>query len=52
MAPGGAKSGVLIRDLRPKVPFYFWVTYRDAAGKMSKPSAAATATLVDTFGEK
>jgi len=50
--PGGAKSGVLIRDLRPKVPFYFWVTYRDAAGKWSKPSAAMTATLVDTFGEK
>ena len=29
----GAKPGVLIRDLRPKVPFFFWVTYRDAAGK-------------------
>jgi hypothetical protein len=52
MTPGGAKSGVLIRDLRPKVSFYFWVTYRDAAGKWSKPSAAMTATLADTFGEK
>ena len=52
MTPGGAKSGVVVRELRPKVPFYFWVTYRDAAGKASKPSAVATVTLVDTFGEK
>jgi hypothetical protein len=52
MTAGGAKPGVLIRDLRPKVPFYFWVTYRDAMGKMSKPTAGATATLIDTFGEK
>ena len=52
MTPGGAKTGVLIRELRPKLPLYFWVTYRDAMGKTSKPSAVATTTLVDMFGEK
>ena len=52
MTPGGAKSGVLIRELRPKLPLYFWVTYTDAQGKTSKPSAVATITLVDMFGEK
>lgn len=52
MTPGGAKSGVLIGELRPKLPLYFWVTYQDATGKTSKPSAAATITLVDMFGEK
>jgi hypothetical protein len=52
MTPGGAKTSVEFHGLRPKVPFYVWVTYKDAAGKTSKPSAAATITLVDTFGEK
>jgi hypothetical protein len=52
MTPGGAKPGALIRDLRPKVPFYLWVTYRDAGGKVSKPSAPATVMLADTFAEK
>jgi hypothetical protein len=52
MTPGGAKSGVLVRGLRPALKLYFWVTYQDAAGKMSKPSEAASAVLVDAFQEK
>jgi hypothetical protein len=52
MTPAGAKSGVLVRGLRPALPFHFWVTYEDAQGKPSKPSKPATATLVDTFKEK
>jgi hypothetical protein len=52
LTPGGAKSGVLVTGLRPALPLYFWVTYQDAQGKPSKPSAAATVTLVDTFAEK
>jgi hypothetical protein len=52
MTPGGAKNGVELRGLRPKVPFSVWVTYKDAAEKTSKPSAVATITLADTFGEK
>jgi hypothetical protein len=52
LTPGGAKSGVLVRGLRPALPLTFWVTYQDAGGEMSKPSKPATATLVDTFTEK
>ena len=53
------KTGGLVRGLRPALPFYFWVTYQDAAAgtptaptKHSKPSSAVTATLVDTFSQK
>ncbi len=52
LTPGGAKSGALVRGLRPALKFYFWVTYLDAQGKISKPSPAASATLVDAFKEK
>jgi hypothetical protein len=52
MTPAGAKGGALVQGLRPAVKFYFWVTYQDAQGKMAKPSAPATATLVDEFKEK
>ena len=52
LTPGGAKAGGLVAGLRPGLPFYFWVTYVDAEGKPSKPSAAASATLKDTFAEK
>jgi len=52
MTPGGCKNGVLVPGLRPAIPFYFWVVYQDKKGAMSKPSAAATATLVDMFKEK
>jgi hypothetical protein len=48
LTPGGAKSGVRIGGLRPAVPFYFWVSYEDAQGRPSRPSAAATATLKST----
>jgi hypothetical protein len=52
LTPAGARSGVLVQGLRPALPLYFWVTYQDAAGKLAKPSQAATATLVDAFKEK
>jgi hypothetical protein len=52
LTPAGAKSGALVRGLRPALPLYFWVTYEDAQGKMSKPSKPLTTTLVDTFKEK
>lgn len=52
LTPAGAKTGVLVRGLRPALPLHFWVTYQTADGKMSKPSKAATATLVDVFKEK
>lgn len=59
LTPNGIKSGGLVRGLRPALPLYFWVTYQDAAqgkqdpqAKHSRPSAAATATLVDAFSQK
>jgi hypothetical protein len=52
LTPGGCKSGVLVQGLRPAIPFSFWVTYQDAKGVVSKPSAPTTATLVDMFKEK
>jgi hypothetical protein len=52
LTPGGVKNGDLVQGLRPALKLYFWVTYQDAKGQMSKPSAAASATLVDAFKEK
>lgn len=52
MTPSGTKSGNAVGGLRPGLRFNFWVTYVDAKGKMSRPSAAATTTLVNTFLEK
>jgi hypothetical protein len=52
VTPAGAVSGVLVRELRPAVPFYFWVTYLDADGKMSRPSRPATAKLANTFSQQ
>jgi hypothetical protein len=52
MTPGGAKNGMLLGGLRPALKFFFWITYQDAAGKMSKPSEPVSAVLVDTFSEK
>jgi hypothetical protein len=52
LTPSGIKSGGLVYGLRPTLKLYFWVTYQDDKGKRSKPSAAASATLVDTFKEK
>lgn len=52
LTPAGVKSGALVRGLRPALKFYFWVTYLDAQGKPSRPSAPMEATLVDTFSQK
>jgi hypothetical protein len=52
LTPSGVKSGDLVYGLRPALKLYFWVTYQDAKGQKSKPSAASSATLVDTFTEK
>jgi hypothetical protein len=52
LTPAGARSGVLLTGLRPGLKSYFWVTYRDAMGKMSKPSRPGSITLIDTFNEK
>jgi hypothetical protein len=52
LTPAGAKTGVLIRGLRPALPLYFWVAYVDAQGRLSRPSPAMSATLQDTFSQK
>jgi hypothetical protein len=52
LTPGGLKSGDLVYGVRPALKLYFWVTYQDAKGQLSKPSAVASATLVDAFKEK
>ncbi|MBI4025795.1 MAG: hypothetical protein HY360_12495 [Verrucomicrobia bacterium] len=52
MTASGAKSGVLVVGLRAAIKFYFWVTYQDEQGRMSKPSQAHEETLVDLFKEK
>jgi hypothetical protein len=44
--------GLLVRGLRPNQNFYLFVTYTDAAGKVSKPSAAYEINLKDFFGMK
>ncbi len=51
VTPQGARSGVLVGGLRPGV-FYFWVSYVDAQNRPSRPSAAASATLKDTFQQR
>jgi hypothetical protein len=52
VTPQGARSGNAVGGLRPGVPFYFWVDYIDAKGQPSRPSAAASARLVDTFQQR
>lgn len=47
-----AKSGEMIQGLRPDITFYLFVTYTDAAGKVSKPSPPLAFTLKDRFGYK
>ncbi|MBL8826532.1 MAG: hypothetical protein JNM18_06065, partial [Planctomycetaceae bacterium] len=44
--------GLLIRGLRPYQNFYIFVTYTDADGKLSHPSAPYQINLVDFFGMK
>jgi len=42
----------LVNRLRPGIPLHFYVTYTDADGKASKPSAVSTITLKDEFLQK
>jgi hypothetical protein len=42
----------LVNRLRPGIPLHFFVTYTDANGQLSKPSAVATITLKDEFAQK
>jgi hypothetical protein len=44
--------GQLVRGLRPNQNFYLFVTYTDAAGKVSKPSPPFEINLKDFFGMK
>lgn len=46
------ESGKLIQGLRPEITFFAFVTYTDAAGKLSKPSAPLRFVLKDRFGYK
>ncbi|MBI4026073.1 MAG: hypothetical protein HY360_13895 [Verrucomicrobia bacterium] len=48
----GFQPGALVRGLRPRMKLCFWVTYEDAEGHWSRPSAAHVETLVDMFKEK
>jgi hypothetical protein len=52
MVPTGIKPGDLVLGLRPGIKLYYWVTWQDAAGKMSKPSPAHEEITVDNFKEK
>jgi hypothetical protein len=52
MTPAGAINGQLLTGLRPGIPFYFWVVWEDAAGKLSKVSKVQKEILVDRFKEK
>ena len=46
------ESGQLLEGLRPGVDFYVFVTYTDAADKVSKPSPPLKINLTDRFGYK
>jgi hypothetical protein len=46
------EPGRLVRGLWPNQNFYLFVTYTDAAGKVSKPSPAFEINLKDFFGMK
>ncbi len=52
LVPTGIKTGELVTGLRPGVKLYYWITYEDADGKMSKPSPVHTEITVDNFKEK
>ena len=52
MVPAGIKSGDLVTDLCPDVKLYYWITYEDAQGKMSKPSPTHMEITVDNFSLK
>jgi len=52
LVPGGIKSGDLVLGLRPSIKLYYWITYKDAQDKTSKPSPAHMEVTVDNFKEK
>jgi hypothetical protein len=52
LTPNGLKNGDLVYNLRPGIKLYFWVAYRDAQGRTSKPSPVYEAVLKDEFKEK
>lgn len=52
MVPSGIKSGDLVYGLRPGVKLYYWITYTDEKGQMSKPSPVHEEVTVDNFKEK
>ncbi|NQU10824.1 hypothetical protein HQ590_08545, partial [bacterium] len=52
LVPAGIKTGDLVTGLRPGIKLYYWITYVDADGKSSKPSAAHEEVTVDNFKEK
>ena len=46
------KSGDLVQGLRPNMKLYLYVTYTDADGQSSKPSAPFAIELKDELGMK
>ena len=52
MVPTGIQPGDLVTGLRPGVRLYYWVTYTDEEGRMSKPSPVHAEVTVDNFKEK
>ncbi|MBI4024089.1 MAG: hypothetical protein HY360_03855 [Verrucomicrobia bacterium] len=52
LTPAGVQPGALVTGMRAGIKLYYWATYTDAEGKMSKPSAPREETLVDAFKEK
>ena len=47
-----AETDPLVQGLKPDLPLYFFVTYTDAQGKTSKPSALRKTVLKDEFPMK
>jgi hypothetical protein len=52
LAKGWKGPGGLVRGFRPDTDFYLFLTYTDADGKISKPSAPFKINLRDLFGMK
>ena len=52
MVPAGIAPGALVTGLRPGIRLYYWLTYVDGEGRMSKPSPAHAEVTVDNFKEK
>jgi len=48
----GRQYGAHVSELKPDMQLYFWITYEDAQGRLSKPSPSFDAVLADMFKEK